>query len=51
MTHTNLTCSILTSNTILAIENALNNIVRPPGHHLGTWGAAQASNTDDEDMA
>ncbi|SIO73292.1 histone deacetylase HOS3 [Babesia microti strain RI] len=25
--------------------------IRPPGHHLGTWGAAQASNTDDEDMA
>uniref|UniRef100_A0A3B0MS19 Histone deacetylase family protein, putative n=1 Tax=Theileria annulata TaxID=5874 RepID=A0A3B0MS19_THEAN len=25
--------------------------VRPPGHHLGTWGAAQTNNFEDEDFA
>ncbi|BAM41091.1 uncharacterized protein TOT_030000917 [Theileria orientalis strain Shintoku] len=25
--------------------------VRPPGHHLGTWGGAQSSNFEDEDFA
>ncbi|UKK01194.2 hypothetical protein MACK_002007 [Theileria orientalis] len=25
--------------------------VRPPGHHLGTWGGAQSGNFEDEDFA
>ncbi|KAK1936072.1 putative histone deacetylase [Babesia divergens] len=25
--------------------------VRPPGHHLGTWGGAQSENFEDEDFA